>query len=565
MGFIDYARSHSFEKDVLKLKIIIDPILKYPDLEQRPEGYVITIPTPSLKKETINYLGYTFPVDNYSKLEVARLFKAAVYHLTAHSVTSNFQDYKKWKTSKNKYLAQFIPSLVEDFRVNAYITTWYPEKVKELANASALSLLRMRDIENIALKSTRLMTSLLIYANTGLEVFSKRDQDILHTLYKMLKTFKSTLKDSEKDEESEVKDEKIAIADRLYEILIEKGPIIEAPSLPYTENLGETSLFPKLRFTETPILDNLVESIIGVFGGLPADGDKESLRKVDESEALQVFESHIFEKEKEKKIRSKYEGSLLNSRFKALEFPRQDFTEFVRAKNRCKKETNKLTERLLSASNATLEDIRKLYGVLDLSDAIKVIASKSDRTDVFLRDEKMVKSYAWAIIVDASRSMKHIRDYTIESAIILTEAASKVLLDQYSWWIYGFNEKLYVIKDFIEPYNTRARSRLGGLDFKGVTYLPDAVEVVGNALRKRAEDLKLLFLISDGQPFGYSNIFMAASEVISQIQSGDLVVVGIGAQSNSVEYIFDDHIAAFDLKDYVDQLSRLYMAKSEDG
>jgi hypothetical protein len=564
MGFIDYARSHSFEKDTLRLKIILDHLLQYPELRQEIDGFTVVLPTPKSDDVRLSYLGYSFPFDNRSKLEVARLFRTSVYHLTAHSVKSNFHDFNRWIRGKNRSLCSFITSLVEDMMVNAYITSWYPDRINDLGNVASMSLIRMRDISRVSVKSTRLLTSLHLYANTGLTVYSKEDLDVLPPLFGVLEKYRITLEDALKDEDHDIREKKLTVADRIYDSLIRHGPIVEVPSLPYTESRGSTTIFPEVWIPEIPDVDILAASCIEGLGGSPMEGDQASQRKVAESQALQVFESHIIEQEKEKKIHSKYEDSLFMSRFKELRFPRQDFTEFLRVKNRCKKEIIKLTERLLIARNAALEDTRKLYGVLDLSDAIQVIASKSERSDVFMREENMVKNYSWAIIVDCSRSMKHIRDFTLRSTIILTEAANKVLLDQYSWGIYAFNENLYVIKDFSEPYNTRTRSRLGGLEFEGATYLPDAIEVLGEAFRKRAEDIKILFLISDGEPFGYSNIFMVASEIISQIQSEELVVIGIGAQSNAVEYIFDDHISSFDLKDYVDQLGRLYLAKSDE-
>ena len=296
MGFIDYARSHSLEKDVLKLKIIIDPILKYPQLEQSIEGYSVTLPTPVLGEETLSYLGYTFPVDNNTMLEVTRLFKASVYHLTAHAVVSNFHDFRKWKTGKNQHLAQFIPALVEDLKVNVHIAKWYPDKVSELAHTSALSLGRMRDIEGVALTSTRLLTSLLLYANTGLKVYSKKDLDTVPVLYSMIENYKSVIMDSWIDEDLDISSEKVSLANKLYSVLIQNGPIIETPSLPFTENLGESSMFPDIQIYDLPNMDDLIASITENLGGSPAVEDQDSLRKVAESEALQVFESHIIEK-----------------------------------------------------------------------------------------------------------------------------------------------------------------------------------------------------------------------------------------------------------------------------
>jgi len=563
MGFIEYARSQSFEKDILKQRIILDKNLKYPRLNYDFQGSVLFLPQPNLRDKQISFLGYTYPDNDHGKVEVTRFFKSMVFHLSAHTVTSDYNDYRIWTQDKNDLLSKFVPSLIEDLMVHTYITALYPDRFRDISQASAMSLLRMRNLETINVPSTRFMVSLLIYGNIGLKLEPVQDRGILSNIFDDIDEYKTLLEEAIIDEDLDISKDKITLANSIYSILIKNGPIIEAPSLPFTEYHENHSMFPEMIVPTSLNIEELTRTCLTGLGG-SEDLFSQSLRKLTESEALQVFESQLIDDAKETSIIKKYEDYMILSRFKEIEFPHQDQTEFRRAKSRCKRETNKLTEILNSVSGSEMEGIRKKYGVLNLSDAIQVVASNSDRTDVFLRDEKIVKNYAWAIVLDSSRSIHHIRDYALESIIAITEAASKVLLDQSCWGVYAFNENLQIIKDFNESYNKRVRSRIGGLVFKGATYLPDAVDVVGRILRKRPEDLKIMFVVSDGQPFGYANIFTTTSEVVNQIQNAEIIIIGIGLQSNNSEYLFDNHIASYNLKDTVKDIGKLYLAKSEE-
>jgi hypothetical protein len=162
-------------------------------------------------------------------------------------------------------------------------------------------------------------------------------------------------------------------------------------------------------------------------------------------------------------------------------------------------------------------------------------------------------------------SMKHIRDYTRDIAVILAETASKVLLDPTSWSVFAFNDRFEIIKDFNEQYNTKVKSRLGGLEFKGLTYLPDAMEITGWALGERREELKIMAVISDGWPYGYPNIFPAATEVLNQLEAADMTVIGIGAQSGRMEFIFGSHCTSFTLKEFVNKFGARYFEACENA
>jgi len=149
----------------------------------------------------------------------------------------------------------------------------------------------------------------------------------------------------------------------------------------------------------------------------------------------------------------------------------------------------------------------------------------------------------------------------METAVVLAESAGKVLLDMTSWSIFAFNDGFEIVKDFSEQYNSRVKARLGGLRFRGLSYMPDAIELAGRALAKRREELKVMMVISDGWPYGYTGIDSAASEVIDNYVKAGIAVLGIGVQSGRMEHFFSSHCTSYTLKEFVNRFSnRFYQA-----
>jgi len=566
MGFAEYARATSFEKDPLKVKYVLSEDEDYPRLNEDQYGFTITLPSPKLDEETIHFLGYRFPDIPTSRRQVSQLFRASVYHLSGHTLTWNNSDYVGWIEGKNVILSTFVFSLLEDLRVNAYVAAWYPDKIRDLSLAGALMLKRLRVIDNIRITATRLMTSLMIYANTGLKKYcSAGDESTIEPVFSTMDGFKDAILESLVDEEMDINPQKMEAADIIYTALLTHGPIIEAPSPPFAENLGPSCLFPPMNVVPSETLNQLQIECLEGLGGTPLIDGQQSWMKAAEAEELAVFDSYLLEKEKQAKILRKYEEYVEYSRFNSMGFPNKDYSEYLRARIRCKRSVNKLTEVLTGAMNMYMEDILKKYGVLDLTDAIQVIASKSERTDIFIKDEKIKQSFAWAIVIDTSMSMRNIRDYTLETAIVLAESAGKVLMDMTSWSIFAFNDRFEIVKDFSEQYNTRVKARLGGLTFRGLSFMPDAIEIAGKALAKRREELKVMMVISDGWPYGYSNIYPATSVVINELQASNMPVIGIGAQSRRMEYMFNAHCTSYTLKEFVKSFGRRYMAACENA
>ncbi|MEM3443066.1 MAG: hypothetical protein QXM86_04335, partial [Candidatus Bathyarchaeia archaeon] len=108
------------------------------------------------------------------------------------------------------------------------------------------------------------------------------------------------------------------------------------------------------------------------------------------------------------------------------------------------------------------------------------------------------------------------------------------ILNQNSWGMYAFNNKFYVIKDFSEKFDSRVKARIGGLIHGGFTYLPDAILLAAHALTKRIEEARVLVVVSDFFPTGYSDAEEKLKENIKKVERMGVGVIGIGVNSRAV-------------------------------
>ena len=573
MGFLEYARSMLFEKDQLKTRLSVSSKFQFPQFFQDDVGFVIVLPEPTVtvgegedEEKTVSLMGYCFPGDSAGKRQLGCLFRAAVFHLGAHAVSWSFEDYEEWRKGRDSRLARFVISVVEDVVANAYVCARYPDKLVDLAFANALALRRLLPLDNLVNPATKVMAGLLVKVHTGfMKVESKDEKKVIDRLAKLVDEFREKALLSFKDQNVGLKDERVKVAEEIYSVIEDVGPVIEVPFLPHTEELGKCSVFLRSFFVDSDVTgeDDFGKCLGFLRGAFPSLEDREEMwRKVGGVEAVQVFNSWEHERERNEKIVARYEDLLVSTRFEGVEIPELGYAEFLRSKARCKSEAHRLIESLLVARDAIDEDPRKMYGVLDLAEVVQVVASKSPRMDVFMLDENISRSYAWVILLDASRSMRCIRDFALELFVMAGEAASQLLLDSASWGMFAFNDRFWVVKDLKERYNQRVKSRIGGIEFEGFTFMPDALRVAGDVIKQRNENLRLITVISDGWPFGYEGVDDELSEVLGVLQKGNISVIGIGAKSRRMQLYFKNHCLVYTLRDLKKKFSNLYMEAS---
>ena len=555
MDLFEYVWLTSFQitrKSHEEVKVLLRDDAPYPTLGKDEHGYVICISKPKRQKNSkIRYLGLLFdPSDEFHKKLLWQTFKASVFHLSMHVAMSNYEAYADWSRNKNIEGATFIVSLLEDAVVKAGLQALWAPFNEDVAVANALSYLKMKPAHLILNPALRFMTALLSNYTTGcakgtLSTKMRNDINIivsaLGEIQKVVHNELGKISAFEHDEgiSRKITDlslmQRLATADVIYETLNKYGEPTEIPSLLYTENLGSNSAFFGNDIpTEQEITRNLKASQESNANGAQSSLAAKSL----EAEVAQVFSTWESIEKNERRILDNYGSLGASSRFRSFEFPREDFAEYIYSRALVSSPIRRVLERLRLLKNLTGEDYRHEMGSLDMQEAIQVVASKSDRTDVFVRDELQTREDAWAILIDASHSLKSFTGEVRSITLCLTEVARNLFQNQNAWGTFAFNDKFYIVKEFSENYTNRTRARIGGLEQGGMTYLTDALTLTAQILKKRTEESKLIVAVSDFFPSGYVGAEDALKACVKKIENSSIGVIGIGISSRAVKNYF---------------------------
>ncbi len=562
MGFIDYAWAVSLQKDNTKVKILQDSNLLQPTLQADDVGFTIKLPTVhTLEDGRFSFIGHKFSPNSSGKSKVGRLFRAAVLHLTTHTLTP-FPSEKIVPNESDSIVEAFARSIVNDIYVNAYIQAWYPDRFFDIAYANALAYQKIKSSERIFTSSTKLMAALLTKLNTGLIKNSPgpEEEQTVNLLFNDLTDLKETFLSSIADEQvklEEVFDEKVKNIKRLLEPF---GPFLEAPSLRHTESTGRCSIYSEVETSGDDDFESLfVQSLVSLGGAVPAvDNIDQCWRPEQDAESLQAFNSDTYQKQREEKILAKITPYVALTRFKSVSIPDEDYTQYLRARNLVQGAGRRLLDILRSAFNYLDEDPRQEMGQLDLAAVIQSLASNKPATDVFVLDEYLKPNFAWSLIFDVSNSMQVKGEFGRALAIAVAEAAKELMTDPTSWTFFAFSDKLYVVKDSSESYSKRVRARIGGLRFEGLTFIPDAIQIAGKMLAKRFEEQRCLIVISDGWPYGYPNMPLALKESVDDLLRKGVIVIGIGVETGRVGNFFQLHSSVYTQKDLINKFGSLY-------
>lgn len=561
MGFLDYAEALALQKDPLKVKILSDNRWAYPTLTRKGAMPVVRLPEPRSSDEAIEFLGYVFPPDEQGKIRAGRLFRAAVTHLTAHTLIE-----QPPILEARSHPERFTEALLRDLHVDAYVTAAHPERLADLAYANALAMASTKQLEKIYLSATRVMTAILsrVFVGRLKGLLSEAEAALVEEVAERLSEVKSRFAASLSGGEVDV-DELRETADWLVGRLREFGPFVETPCFPHVENASPCSIYVQRSAPQDlevePYFMDAMEALGGASSG---EGTMASCwRKQDDVECLQAFSSTIIQRKKDRKMLRRLEESLSSSRFKSIEIPEQaDYSEYLKARELIGGSTRRLLNRIIVATNFALEDIRKKYGVLDLSAAIQVVASKSPRSDIFMRDEIMKQSFTLVILLDVSRSMKTSQMENRARAICIAEAVKDIITDSNSWAFYAFSDRLYVIKDGSEAYSRKVRARIGGVPFDGGTYMPDALMAAAEFMKNNVEEQRIILLLSDGYPFGYPDIYEALKEATKKYEGIGVIIIGIGFDTERMKNLFKYNAAVYSQRDLIKKVGSIFLQAS---
>lgn len=559
LDLYEYAWLTSFQitkKNHDQVKILLRDDVRFPVLGKDERGLVICLAKPKRRDNGLaSYLGLRFNLNNENhKRLLWQTFKASVFHLSTHVAASNFDAYAEWSKDKNIELATFVAGMIEDAAVRAYLKTLWKPLINDVAVANTLSYLKMKPVHLISNPSMRIMASVISDFSMGTIKGQTSDQlkndvnDLVSALSKIEGVMQQEfLRIAKTDQEEDslrgawdlALNYKIALADFMYQILHGYGDASEVPSLLYTENHGDHSIFYGNDVpSESEVKSNLENALSVIKIVERGEVQNAQIETSFESEVSQIFSAWEAKEAAQNKILESYRLLGKDSCFLSFEFPKEDFSEYLHRKSILSSPIRRVLERLRLYKNQTGEDYRQEVGLLDMQEAIQVIASKSQRTDVFVRDELQSREDAWAILIDASHSLDFFTGEVRGIALCLSEVARDLFTNQSSWSEFAFSDRFYIIKDFSENYTNRIRARIGGLEHGGMSYIPDALLLAAEALKRATEEVRLLVVVSDFFPSGYVDAEDRLIQCVKKVEKSGIGVIGIGVKSRAVKNYF---------------------------
>ncbi len=531
-----------------EIRILVRDSIPFPFLEKDEYGIVICLPNvKKLKDGNLEYQGMIFDPRDEAQIQILwSLFKSSIYYLSLLTIVSDAKIYSDMLEGKKENTALTAITMVEDAVLNAYLKTFHLDLLPQIMVGDALSYLMLKPAYLIRNRGLRIATSILSLYKTGMVKGSlgdelkniKRIVGWLRNLEKRsIKAF-SKLKnrlDAVKVEDNEFKRK---VFSEIYESLSRYAATLpEVPSFLYMNHLSRNSIFMA---DSNPPAERDIQGTISEMKrrlGLQVNINYKALR----SEASQNLWDWAMKEKAMRKILSKYREMGQKTHFKDFTFPEHDYAEFLRRKAVHSKTIRRITNRLALYYNLPGEDFRKEAGIIDLQEAIQVIASQQQRSDIFQEDTLRYRAQAWSILVDVSLSLESFAGEVKDVILCLTEVSRKIFHDNRSLGVFAFDDKFYIIKDFTENHNRTVCARIGGIKHSGMTYLADGIQMATESLKRRYEESKVLIVVSDGFPTGYRGAAENAKEQINAALKSGINIIGIGIDSRGVKDYFPIH------------------------
>jgi hypothetical protein len=209
-------------------------------------------------------------------------------------------------------------------------------------------------------------------------------------------------------------------------------------------------------------------------------------------------------------------------------FPPCDYAQYLRLYGELGGQVRKMVEHARLVKNALDESTFEQSGNVDLQLAIQAVASQDpSRTDIFVRDENLIKNESWAVLVDSSLSLSGMGRWLRSVALCVAETAREII-GANPWGMFAFSDDLTCIKDFDEPYDMVARSRIGGMPSGGLSHIPDALRLARQLLVEHARERNYIILVSDGIASGYPGVEKEFSAAVRELNSAGVTLAAIG-------------------------------------
>jgi len=423
----------------------------------------------------------------FSNLEIGQetifaLFFASLCHAAGHAKITDFKKYKKWMEGKNKKRAYKTFEFIEDIRVNKLLKNEFPEYYSEIK--------KIEDFFNTINEKTETMD----FKKHSKTKFSDR---FIHKIKKERDevTKKILNLDSKND----------AGITQIADIIYESSNILTDQRLPFVDHF----FYPKR-------IEKWNENIL-----INTEGKFQS--------TAERFGDIWFEQLKRRaKIRKKYGDITEDLEFDAIDFAPENIGEYLRLKNVTHLFLKKMSSQIKMTPNVVDEGMPENMGLLEMQAAIQAVAAQNNYMQIFEQDDVRRVEEEWAILVDTSSSMRLKFDEMKKFAICLGEAANEVNSKNGKWGFFTFNNNFSIIKDHYENFDQHSKSRIGGIEIKGLSFIADAVKLCTRILEKENIERKYIFLITDGQALGTYNADKKMEEAVEASRKKGISVVAIG-------------------------------------
>ena len=429
----------------------------------------------------------TFQGCIYQNLEkyqntIFSMFLASVIHAAGHAKVTDFKKYKEWMEGKNKKRAYETFEFIEDIRVNEFLKNEFPQYLTEIQKIQEVftNINDKKELENIKKNSKKMFSDKFIFKiKTEREKFKE-------------KILKLTSEDST---------EFVEIANEIYE----SSNILSDFRLPFTDHYSH----PKR-------IEKWVENVNVSVGG-------EFLNTVER------FGEVWFEQLKRRaKVRKKYGGITEDLEFDKIDFAPENIGEYLRLKNATHLFLKKMSSQMKMTPNVMDEGMPEDMGLLQMQAAIQAVAAQNNSIQIFEQDDYRRIEEEWAIVVDTSSSMRLKFDEMKKFAICLGEAANEVNSKNGKWGFFTFNNNFTIVKDHYENFDQNSKSRIGGIEIKGFSFIADAVKLCSRILERENIERRYIFLITDGQALGTYEADKKMEEAVEAARKKGISVVAIG-------------------------------------
>ncbi len=469
------------EKKSMNIDIFFLDQLNFPKIDYEPR-MTVYIPMPRLVQGMQVIQGSAFTDTETAQQTIFAMYFASICHTAAHAKVTDFKKYKNWMKGKNKKRAYETFEFIEDIRVNEFLRNNFPEYYSEMIKIEEFfnKINEKRELADVKKHTKKIFSNKFVAG---------------------IKLRREELKDKVLNLDSEDKEKFIQIADIIYE----SSNILTDQKLPYADHFAHPKRIEKWN-------ENITIKTAGAYR-----------RLVETTE--DIWAEQLKRREK---VRKKYGGITEDLEFDRIDFAPENIVEYLRLKNATHLFLKKMSSQMKLTPNVLDEGMTEEMGVLNMQLAIQRVASQNESIQVFEQDDHARVEEEWAIVVDTSSSMRLKFDEMKKFAICLGEAANEVNTKSGRWGFFTFNNNFTIVKDHYEKYDQSSRSRVGGIEVRGLSFIADAVNLCSRILERENVERRYIFLITDGQAVGTLNADQKMNEAVQAAKKKGISVVVIG-------------------------------------